>query len=131
MLDYQALYPLGLKPGVPGAKDYLLRTEPPKQGRYRVILFMGQGYTACEVDSDAGGSLSLRKILEAPSTRSGKGDYVAFQVAVGLDLDVDPRPLVLIERISPSTGRPAALPEGLLLLPLHRSALDFFMGRKR
>ncbi len=131
VLDYEALYPLGLPPGSPGAGDYLIRTEPPGPGRYRVILFMGQGYTACEIDSDSRGALSLRKILAAPSTVSGKGDYVAFQVAVGLDVDLDPRPSMLVERIDPASRKPAALPEGLLLLPFRRSALDFFLGKKK
>ncbi len=130
-LDYRALYPLGLPPGTPGSGDYLIGTAPPGPGRYRVLLFMGQGYTACEVDSDRQGALSLREILKAPSTRSGRGDFVAFQVAVGLDVDLDPRPLVLVERIAPRTGKPAALPDRLLLLPFHRSALDFFLGKKR
>ncbi len=130
-LDYQALLPLGYPPGSGKARDYTLATDPPAPGRYRILLFMGQGYTACEISSDREGRLSLREILKAPSTRSGDGDFVAFQVAVGLDVDLDPRPILFAEGIDPSSGRPLALPENLPVVPFDRSALSFFLGRKR
>lgn len=133
-IGFEELYPLGLDPGAPGSGDLRLRPIPPAPGHYRVLILTGHGYTACEIESDASGALSLRRILCAPSTRDGKGDYVAFQLALALDIDREPLFLALVQRLDRPGGAPVAAARRPFPLAFAPSALEFFvpgLGRRR
>ncbi len=125
-LGAKELYPLAM-----GGADYRVLPSPPVPGLYRALWLTPLGYLACRVPSRGNGALSLRRLLLAPATPSGKGTPLVFQLALALDVSPSPETYLLLERVDRPCGRVLSRASRLLEIPFAPSAVPFLLLQKR
>ena len=131
---FQGPLPLGEKELAPlamGTADYKVSLSPPTPGVYRILWLTPLGYLACRVPAEKDGSLSLRRILLSPVTRSGKGTALFLPLALSLDISPSLTTYLILERVEGPGGRVLSRAAGLLEITFHPSAVPFLLLQKR